>query len=143
MQGNVPLEAQGWTLLGETWLEQDQLEDAERALAYAFRLGQNGGAANLPYSYGLLGALKLAQGDYDRADLFTRRAMEMRTGAPEFLLLHQRGKIRSAREISWEHSAIFIPRSNWQRNRGKKYLRPHRLWPEQTWLWNSRYSTRS
>ena len=95
-QGDRVLEARGWDLLGEAWLDQNQLNDAERALDHAFRMRLNWARADLPFSYGLLGALKLAQGDLQSADRFTERALGSHAGAPEFLLRHQRGRIRLA-----------------------------------------------
>ncbi len=96
-QGSLPLEARGWDLLGEAWLHNGQWKDAERALDQAFRLRRTAARADLPFSYALLGALKLAQGDVDSAGRFTKLALDSRGGEPKFLLKNQRGQIRLAR----------------------------------------------
>ena len=96
-QGDLALEARGWDLLGEARLNQHQMSDAERALEEAYRLRLRGPRADLPFSYGLLGALKLEQGDLESADRFTTMAIAAHAGAPKFLLEHQKGKIALAR----------------------------------------------
>jgi len=96
-QGDLALEARGWDLLGDVWLDHGQLEDAERALDEAFRLRLYADRLDLPLSYGRLGALKLAQGDLKSADRFTGLAIRAHGGAPQFLLEHQRSQIRLAR----------------------------------------------
>ena len=95
-QGSPQLEARGWDLLGEARLRGGQLKDAERALDEAFRLRRNAVPADLAFSYALLGALKLAQGDENSAARFTELALDARGGPPKFLLKNQRGQIRLA-----------------------------------------------
>jgi len=97
-QGDVVFEAQGWDLLGEEWIQNGRYADAERALTEAFRLRVLRARHELPFSYGRLGALKLAQGDLKEAAGFTERAISaaaMGSNAiPEYLLRHQRGRVR-------------------------------------------------
>ena len=99
--GDPTLEAQAWDLLGEQWLRQGAIVDAEKALSEAFRLRVLHARTDLSFSYARLGALKLAQGDLDTAAEFTGRAIRAgragRTALPEYLLKHQRGRILLAR----------------------------------------------
>jgi tetratricopeptide (TPR) repeat protein len=100
-QGNTPLEAQGWDLLGDQRLAEERLRGAERAFLEAFRLRVFFSRRELGISYGRLGALRLAQGDLDTASRFTERSAEAaRRGAPSWpqhLLKEQQGRIRLAR----------------------------------------------
>jgi hypothetical protein len=100
-QGNLPLEAQGWDLLGDQRLAEQRLDGAERAFLEAFRLRVFFSRRELGISYGRLGALKLAQGDLDAASRFTERSADAaRRGAPSWpqhLLKEQQGRIRLAR----------------------------------------------
>jgi len=99
-QGNTPLEAQGWDLLGDQRLGEERLDGAERAFLEAFRLRVFFSRRELGISYGRLGALKLAQGDLATASRFTERSAEAaRRGAPSWpqhLLKEQQGRIRLA-----------------------------------------------
>jgi len=100
-QDDVATEARGWDLLGEDRLARGQLALAERALNQAFRLRALHDPPELAFSYGRLGALKLAQGDLRSARQFNERAIAAaRLGKPAwpaYLLEHQRGEIRLAR----------------------------------------------
>jgi CHAT domain-containing protein len=100
-QGSVSQEARAWDLLGEQRLQRGQWADAERALDEAFRLRVLLDPAERGFSYGELGALRLAQGKLDQAAMFTGRALArgapLGTSWPEQRLLHQRGQIRLAR----------------------------------------------
>lgn len=100
-QGDVAQEARGWDLLGEERLKQGYSPGAERAVSEAFRLRRLYDRPSLAFSYARLGAVKLAQGDWAAADRFTERALEASAGGgtafPEYLLRHQRGRIRLAR----------------------------------------------
>ncbi len=99
--GNVPLEANGWDYLGQDRLAAGDLELAERALNQAFRLRTLFDRAELPFSWALEGALKLAQRDYRAAARFTDLAIASAATVdiayPLYLLTHQRGEIRRAR----------------------------------------------
>lgn len=99
-QRDVAQEARGWDLLGEERLQNGLLSDAERALDEAFRLRALHYPADLAFSYGRLGALNLAQGDLETAARFTERALtagaRSNSAVPEYLLKHQRGRIRLA-----------------------------------------------
>lgn len=92
--GDGAQEARGWDLLGEDWLRNGQLSDAERALDEAFRLRVRKFPADRGFSYYRLGALKLAQGDFAAASRLTELAEQSKSSLPAYLLKHQRGQIR-------------------------------------------------
>jgi CHAT domain-containing protein len=100
-QGYNVLESKAWGLLGEQRLKRGRLADAERAIDEAFRQRLLFFPQERGFSYGQLGALKLAQGDLDAAETFT--ALSLRAGSqpgtsyPEHRLIHQRGQIQLAR----------------------------------------------
>ena len=100
-RGDVRLEAQGWGYVGECRMARGELAGAERALDEAFRLSTLFDRGGLPTTWVFLGALKLAQGDYSAAAVFTDRAIaaseRLGTAFPLYLLEHQRGEIRMAR----------------------------------------------
>jgi len=100
LEHGVSIEAVAWDLLGEERLSRGRLEPAERALEEAFRLRSLLDRGELGFSYGALGALKLAQGDWRSAADFTARAItegtRRGTTRPDYRLLHQRGRIRLA-----------------------------------------------
>ncbi len=97
-QNNIPFEAKGWDYYGSGRLAAGDLAGAERALVEAFRLRTMFDRAELPFSWALLGRLKLAQRDLDGARIFTDRALNAAASIdasyPSYLLLHQRGEIR-------------------------------------------------
>jgi len=101
VEGNTPLEAQGWDLLGDQLLADQRLDGAERAFLEAFRLRLLFSRNNLGISYNRLGALKLAQGDLQAATRFTERSADAaRKGAPSWpphLIKEQQGRIHLAR----------------------------------------------
>ena len=96
----IGLEALAWDLLGEEHLASERLPEADRAFLEAFRLRRLFLPTELGFSYGHLGALGLARNDIKTADRLTALALDAaRRGAPawpEYLLLHQRGRIRLA-----------------------------------------------
>jgi CHAT domain-containing protein len=100
-QGNTPLEAQGWDLLGDQRLADQQLNGAEHAFLEAFRLRVLFSRNELGISYGRLGALKLAQGNLNAASRFTEWSVEAALRGlpswPQHLLKEQQGRIRLAR----------------------------------------------
>jgi CHAT domain-containing protein len=99
-EGDIALEAQGWDLLGDERLVQQHAVVAEQAFNQAFRLRRLNDSTDLGLSFGRLGAVKLAEGNLDAASRFTDLAIAaIRRGAPawpEYILLHQRGRIRLA-----------------------------------------------
>ncbi len=100
-KGYGVLEARAWDLLGEQRLHHSQWSGAERALDEAFRLRVLLYPQERGFSYGHLGALKLAQGRFKEAADFTALALadsaRAGTSLPEFQLIHQRGQIKLAR----------------------------------------------
>jgi len=99
-QGDAPQEARGWDLLGEQWMRRRQFSDSERAMDEAFRIRILRCPAEVPFSYARLGALKLAQGEWPNAARLTNLAIaagrRVQSTFPEYLLRHQRGRIRLA-----------------------------------------------
>ncbi len=93
-------EALIWDHLGEERLAAGQLGDAGQAFAEAHRLQYLFNPERLGFAYGYLGALELARGHWETAGRLTGRALAAaRRGAPawpEYVLLHQRGRIRLA-----------------------------------------------
>jgi len=98
---NLPIESLAWDLLGEEKLRSGRLAEAEGAFLEAFRLRRFFRGGELGLSYGRLGALALARGDFGSAERLTQWALDAaRRGAPaeaEYVLLHQRGRVRLAR----------------------------------------------
>jgi len=97
-QGDVAQEARGWDQLAEERLRSGKTELADRDACEAFRLRRQGARGDLAFSYARLGAVKLAQGEWENAGRFTDRAIKASPsgvpGLPLYLLLHQRGEIR-------------------------------------------------
>ena len=95
---NLTYEAIGWDLLGEGQLASGALADAEYSLGQAFRIRWLQRPSELGLSWGLLGALKTAQGDLPSAALLTERAIDAlskgQVAWPKHLLFSQRAKIR-------------------------------------------------
>ena len=100
-QDQSPIEASGWDWLGEEYQRGGRLEDAEQSFGEAFRLRTLFRKEDLGYSYAFLGALRLAQGDLNGAEMFTRLALgAARSGVrswPLYLLDHQQGQIELRR----------------------------------------------
>ncbi|MDP8988593.1 MAG: CHAT domain-containing protein, partial [Acidobacteriota bacterium] len=98
---DLAIEALSWDLLGEEQLGSAHLAEAEAAFLEAFRLRRFFLAGELGLSYGRLGALALARGDFRTAERLTQWALDAAgRGAPaeaEYVLLHQRGLVRRAR----------------------------------------------
>ncbi len=98
---NIAIEALAWDLLGEEQLGSDQLQEAESSFLEAFRLRRLFLSGEVGWSYGRIGALALARGDFASAELLTQWALDAaQRGAPaeaEYVLLHQRGRVRLAR----------------------------------------------
>ncbi len=98
---DVAIEALAWDLLGEEELGSAHLQEAEGAFLEAYRLRRFFRAGELGLSFGRLGALALARGDFRTAERLTQWALDAeRRGAPagaEYVLLHQRGRVRLAR----------------------------------------------
>jgi CHAT domain-containing protein len=94
-------EAMGWDFLGEHYLAQHLLADAERALDESFRIRVLRYPADLAFSLARLGELKLAQGDLTSAARLTDLAIAARARGksrfPDYILIHQRGQIKLAR----------------------------------------------
>jgi len=99
-RNNIALEAQAWDLQGEEYLASHLLPQAETAFLEAFRLRRYFLPLELGFSYGHLGALALARNDFKNADRLTQLALEAVRGnapaSPEYLLIHQQGRIRLA-----------------------------------------------
>ena len=97
----LAIEALSWDLLGEEELGSAHLPQAEGAFLEAFRLRRFFRPGELGLSFGRLGALALARGDFRTAERLTQWALDAaRRGAPaeaEYVLLHQRGRVRLAR----------------------------------------------
>jgi len=95
------IEALSWDLLGEEHLGSERLQEAEGAFLEAFRLRRFFRAGEIGLSYGRLGALALARSDFPLAERLTQLALDAsQRGAPteaEYVLLHQRGRVRLAR----------------------------------------------
>ncbi|MEQ1948641.1 MAG: CHAT domain-containing tetratricopeptide repeat protein [Bryobacteraceae bacterium] len=95
--GKLDVEPLAWDLLGESRLNNGELESAERALCEAFRMRVLRHSGDVGYSYALLGALYLARHNLPAAAHFTELAIRAaRSGAPTwplFRLWHQRGEI--------------------------------------------------
>jgi CHAT domain-containing protein len=100
-RSDVAIESLAWDLLGEEQLASGRLPPAETSFLEAFRLRRFSQPGELGFSYGHLGALALARNDLGTAEWLTQLALgAVHRGAPawpEYLLLHQRGRIRLAR----------------------------------------------
>ncbi len=98
---DVAMEALAWDLLGEEQLGSGRLPEAKAAFLEAFRLRRFFRAGEVGLSFGRLGALALACGDLLAAERLTQWALDAsHRGAPaeaEYVLLHQRGRVRLAR----------------------------------------------
>lgn len=94
----ITTETLGWDLLGEQRLAARDFNGAGRAFLEAFRLRTLFNPAEIGFSHGRLGALEYSQSHLEAAALHTNRALAVarRHGLaqPEYILLHQRGRIR-------------------------------------------------
>jgi len=83
--------AQGWHRLGEEYLKQHKLDEAEGPLLEAYRIRQLHNLS-LDASYRCLGRLKVEQGDPVSASALLDRALE--SGTPTWDMFHYRGRAR-------------------------------------------------
>lgn len=102
ISGDKALEAIGLDLLAEALLEEERqghkghLDEAEQALNTGILLREEFAPKDLGWSWGWMGALKLARGDLAEATRYTDLALRSDVKAPEYLLKHQLGQIRMA-----------------------------------------------
>ncbi len=89
--GDWETAAQGWHRLGEEYLKQHKLDQAEGPLLEAYRIRQLHGFP-LDASYRCLGRLKVEQGDLDSAATLLDRAIQ--GGIPTWDMFHYRGRVR-------------------------------------------------
>jgi CHAT domain-containing protein/tetratricopeptide (TPR) repeat protein len=89
--GDWETAAQGWHRLGEEYLNQHKLAEAEGPLLEAYRIRQLH-SFPLDASYRCLGRLKVEQGDLDSAATLLDRAIQ--GGIPTWDMFHYRGRVR-------------------------------------------------
>ena len=98
--GDRQTEAQGWDLLGEAQLSRDLFTDAENSFQSALQLRTAIHSPEVGYSYGQLGALRLAQNRPREAGPLTQLALqsvrEGKLGWPRYLMLQQQGSVHLA-----------------------------------------------
>ncbi len=96
-QSDRQTEARGLDLLGDEQLSHDALSDAEASFEQALRLRTALSSPELGFSYGRLGALRLAQRRLDEAGQYTELALqtvrEGKLGWPTYLMLQQLGSV--------------------------------------------------
>ena len=99
-QSDIATEARGWDLFGEERLSRGDLSGADEALSQAYRLRVLHDRPESGFSYGRLGALKLAEGDLKSAGQLTRLSLGAaaagKPSPPVYLLEHQSGQVLSA-----------------------------------------------
>jgi CHAT domain-containing protein len=99
--GDRATEARGWDWLGDEYFARDAIPEAENSYLEAYRLRLMTKSGELGFSYGRLGALRLAQGRLQEADRLTRLAAQAvragKLGWPDLLLCQQEGNIHLAR----------------------------------------------
>ena len=97
--GDLNLYAIGWNRLGEAWLAEGDLPQAERALLEAYRNRKLYHLA-LDTSYRSLGRLRMAQGDLPAASALLDRAVDLAAHPqglmPTWDIYHSRGLVRLA-----------------------------------------------
>jgi CHAT domain-containing protein/tetratricopeptide (TPR) repeat protein len=97
--GDLETAAIGWNRLGEEYLKQNDLRQAEGPLLEAYRI-RNLHKLALDSSYRSLGRLRLEQGELETASVLLDRAVELSTrpqGAiPTWDVYHHRGRLRLA-----------------------------------------------
>jgi CHAT domain-containing protein len=96
---DLDLAANGWNRIGEEYLKQNELAEAEGPLLEAYRIRQLHKIA-LDSSYRSLGRLRLEQGDLDAASALLDRAVELAASShgllPTWDVYHYRGRVRLA-----------------------------------------------
>ncbi len=99
-QGDLPAIARAWDRLGDEFLKQGQLEQADRALTEGFRLRQMHRLRNGDSSYLNLGKLRLAQGDAHSATILLDQAVKRQRNPdsliPVWNIFQARGRARQA-----------------------------------------------
>jgi CHAT domain-containing protein len=99
-QGDLPAVARAWDRMGDEFLKQGQLEQADRALTEGFRLRQMHGLRNRDSSYLNLGKLRLAQGDPLSATILLDQAVKRQrlpdSLIPAWNIFQARGRARQA-----------------------------------------------
>jgi len=99
-QGDIALKARVINQLGLEYLNKGRLSEADRALTEAFRLRLLSHDRDIGQSYGPLGLLRVAQRDFESAEVLLDRAVaagETRAGrVPNWLDYHARGQLRMA-----------------------------------------------
>ena len=99
--GDRPTEARGWDWLGDEYFARNAIPEAENSYLEAYRLRLLTQSAELGFSYGRLGALRLSQGRLAEADRLTQLAAhavrEGKLGWPDHLLRQQEGNNHLAR----------------------------------------------
>lgn len=94
-------EARGWDYLGDEYFARDAIPQADDAYLAAYRLRLAIRSSELGFSYGRLGALRLAQGYLRDAGRLTQLAVrsvrEGKPGWPDPVLRQQEGSIHLAR----------------------------------------------
>ena len=99
--GDRATEARGWDYTGDEYFARDAIPETEHSYLEAYRLRLMTKSGELGFSYGRLGALRLAQGRLQEADRLTglavQAAREGKLGWPDFLLRQEQGNIHLAR----------------------------------------------
>jgi len=99
-QGDIALKARVINQLGLEYLHKGRLNEADRALTEAFRLRLLSHDRDVGQSYGPLGLLRVAQGDFDSAEVLLGRAIEAGERhpgrVPNWLDYHARAQLRVA-----------------------------------------------
>lgn len=96
-EGDLNSVAKAWDRIGDEFLRQGRLDEAERAMLEAFRLRKLNRVPNLDLSYRALGMLRFAQGDLASSSTLLDEAVR-RASSPLSLLYHRyhRGLTREA-----------------------------------------------
>jgi CHAT domain-containing protein len=122
-RGDRATEARGWDWLGDEYFARDAIPEAENAYLQAYRLRLVTKSGELGFSYGRLGALRLAQGRLQEADRLTQLAAQAvragKLGWPDLLLRQQEGNIHLARgavDLALEDFSQAIEAAQWRLN---------------------------
>lgn len=94
--GDKQLEVLGLDLLGGALLREGRLTEAEQAIEQGLELREKQLPKERGFSWGWMGALRLAQGKLSDAERNTDLALQAEFRVPEYLLKNQRGRIRLA-----------------------------------------------